>query len=309
MKMTRRSFLACSISSCALLVGGLAGCGNGSSGGSGSSKADNEPTKTVTCDVADGVSVSVEVPDSWNYSEDKNAGYISIVPGDFNGMVMLGVNISPMSQFTDDQSVLDYWDSKDPSLSGDWNQVDDGVSPVYETTSALSGDNDGKGIVRVAICGDYAIACECYAAGKDWDNGAEDELRTVMSTYTVSDPVAPNYPPKDVFTIVSATHAKDLGYGYWEMHVTVQNNSDSAKNFLGFQIDELDADGNIIKSYMSYNKNAAYAVVEPGQTYTIPLTEAVADGIAGMQSRYCEWGDSPSSATKSEYSEFFKTMF
>lgn len=60
---------------------------------------------------------------------------------------------------------------------------------------------------------------------------------------------------------------------------------------------------------MSYNKNSMPTLVEPGQQLTIPLTEAHEDNIAGMQSRYCEWGDDISTATRSDYSQPFKVMF
>lgn len=117
-----------------------------------------------------------------------------------------------------------------------------------------------------------------------------------------------NAEPKDVFTISSVERGADDEYGYWEMYVTVVNNSKEAQQFLGFHIDELDAGGNIIDSYMSYNKNAAYTVVEPGQSYTIDLTEAIDDNIAGMQSRYCEYGDEDD-PTRSDYSAPYKQMF
>ena len=113
----------------------------------------------------------------------------------------------------------------------------------------------------------------------------------------------------DDFTIVNVVRGEDNSYGYWDLEVTVQNNTDEEKNFLGFQIDELDADGNIINSYMSYNKNACETIVEPGQQYTIKLTEKTDDGIAGMQSRYCEWGEFKGDRIKCEYSEKFKVMF
>ena len=96
---------------------------------------------------------------------------------------------------------------------------------------------------------------------------------------------------------------------YWEMEVTVQNNTNEPKNFLGFQIDELDSNQNILNSYMSYNKNSCPTIVDPGQQFTIKLTEKGSDGIAGMQSNYCVWGDSISSGTKCGYSEKFKAMF
>lgn len=117
-----------------------------------------------------------------------------------------------------------------------------------------------------------------------------------------------NEEPKDIFTISGVERGADDDYGYWEMYVTVVNNSKEPQQFLGFHIDELDAAGNIIDSYMSYNKNAAYTVVEPGQSYTIDLTEAVDDNIAGMQSRYCEYGDEDD-PMHSDYSTPYKQMF
>jgi len=113
----------------------------------------------------------------------------------------------------------------------------------------------------------------------------------------------------DEFTITDVTKGEANSYGYYDLDVTVQNNTDEAKNFLGFSVNELDANGNILKSYMSYNKNAAYTVVEPGQQYHIKLTEAVADGIAGFQSRGYEYGDSINSSTKGSFSTPCKVMF
>lgn len=312
MKMTRRAFLFSSLSTCMLITGGLVGCNN-SSEDSGSAKtastSEKESTKTVVAKIDDNVSVKLNVPKSWDAEKDDDGDYTNITPSSFNGLILLGISIDPMSEFSNDQEVLEYWNSNDPDTANNWEKVNDGVSPIYETALSHSGDSELVGVARVAICGDYAIACECYTKKGDWKKGAKKQLEKVISTFSVTNPVAPNYPPKDVFTIVSATKSNSLGYGFWELKVTVKNNTDTAKQFLGFQIDELDASGNIIDSYMSYNKNASYAVVEPGQQYTISLTEAEEDGIAGMQSRYCEWGDDSSDSTKSEYSQVFKTSF
>jgi hypothetical protein len=104
----------------------------------------------------------------------------------------------------------------------------------------------------------------------------------------------------DEFTITDVTKGEANSYGYYDLDVTVQNNTDEAKNFLGFSVNELDANGNILKSY---------TVVEPGQQYHIKLTEAVADGIAGFQSRGYEYGDSINSSTKGSFSTPCKVMF
>jgi hypothetical protein len=113
----------------------------------------------------------------------------------------------------------------------------------------------------------------------------------------------------DEFTITNVTKGEDNGYGYYELDVTVQNNADGAKNFLGFSVKELDANGNILKSYKSYNKNASYAVVEPGQQYHIQLTEASADNIAGFESDGYEYGESTISPVEGTFSTPYKVMF
>ncbi|OUN47351.1 hypothetical protein B5G20_05130 [Collinsella sp. An7] len=87
----------------------------------------------------------------------------------------------------------------------------------------------------------------------------------------------------DEFTVVDATMGQDDGYGYAEMSITVKNNTDDDKELTGVDVAELDADGNIINSYMSYNKNYQPTVLEPGQTMDINLTCATSDGIAGVR--------------------------
>lgn len=296
------------VSACLVAVLGLTGCSQGDT----KQVPQEEAMKQVdTTYGTDGGMVTIEVPEGWEV--DDSDSVVAISPDDFDGNIQLGASINPMSAFTSDDEVLAYFKSSGMPVSGDWEKVseDNGEPPMYEAPLRMSGGKEAKGLARVAISGDYAISLIVLAAGDDWEN-AQNELKEVASSFEVDGAQTPNYSEpaeKDVFSIVSAQRGRSLGYGYWELDVTVRNNSDEAKNFLGFHIDELDASGNIINSYMSYNKNASYTVVEPNQTYTITLTEAEDDGIAGMQSRYCEWGNDLSTAVKSEYSEPFKTMF
>ena len=300
--VSRRGFIATGAS--ALLM--LTGC-NGRA-----SKATKAPTQTVSITIGNTNKVLLDIPKSWTVDTESD-GSATIIPDGFDGIVSLGSNFSPMSTFTSDEEVLAFLEQTFPEINGEWTLVSKkkSAAPIYEAPVQLSGGKKGRGYMRAAISGEDTILVEAIASKDDWST-AKGEIKEVLSTYRLDDPQEPEYSeplPKDVFTIVSATRAKELGYGFWQMDVTVKNNSNEAKQFLGFQIDELNADGNIISSYMSYNKNANYAVVEPGQTYTIELTEAIEDNIAGMQSRYCEWGDSPSTAIKSEYSTPFKQMF
>lgn len=303
--ISRRAFIAAGAG--AILT--LASCG----GSGNSNDAPKEETKqTVSVKIGDSTEVLMDIPQAWTMKSD-DKGYANITPDGFDGMVLMGINVSSVSAFTSDEEALQYWVQKMPEVDGQWQKVSDDQSPapIYEAGVQMTTGKKSRGYLCVVISGDDMVAAEALCSDDDW-NAGKDAIQDAVSTYRVTDPQAPNYSepkPKDVFTIVSAAHAKDLGYGFWRMDVTVQNNSDSAKKFLGFQIDELDAEGNIINSYMSYNKNASYSVVEPGQKFTIQLTEADSDNIAGMQSRYCVWGDSPASGTQSDYSTPFKQMF
>lgn len=111
----------------------------------------------------------------------------------------------------------------------------------------------------------------------------------------------------DEFTIADAYAEPVNSYGFFDMVIVVQNNTDSVKEFQGVDIAELDADGNIINSYMSYNKNAVDVMVEPGQQFSLRLTCSADDGIAGVRVTRYEYG--PSIGTGGELSEAFTKMF
>lgn len=111
----------------------------------------------------------------------------------------------------------------------------------------------------------------------------------------------------DEFTVVDAYAEPVNSYGYFDMVIVVQNNTDSAKEFQGVDIAELDANGNIINSYMSYNKNAVDTMVDPGQQLSLRLTCSADDGIAGVRVTRYEYG--PSIGSGGELSETFTKMF
>lgn len=113
----------------------------------------------------------------------------------------------------------------------------------------------------------------------------------------------------DEFTIVNVNRGADDESGYWEMEVTVRNNTDETKTFLGFQVIELDADGNIIDSYMSYNKNYMPVPVEPGQELTISLTEHSGDGMVGFKSTMYVWSNENGVEVEGTFSEPYTTTF
>lgn len=111
----------------------------------------------------------------------------------------------------------------------------------------------------------------------------------------------------DEFTVVDAYAEPVNSYGFFEMVIVVQNNTDAAKEFQGVDIAELDANGNIINSYMSYNKNAVDTMVDPGQQLSLRLTCSADDGIAGVRVTRYEYGSSIGSG--GELSETFTKMF
>lgn len=199
MVMTRRTFVIGSVSTSVLAAMELAGCGGNSSGGrsGGSSEPvdsfSDRATRSVSYDVSSGLSVSLEIPATRDSEIDDGGAWLNITPDDFDGAIQLGASVSPMSAFGSDQDLLSQWSSEDSTITGDWRQVGGGISPVYEATTSLSVGSAAQGIVRVAICGDYAISCYAYAYGDDWRNEAGDEIKTVVSTFSVSNPVAPNY--------------------------------------------------------------------------------------------------------------------
>lgn len=286
----------------------LSGCGMAGRQGAASGE---ELTRQVSDEFGDDNEATLDIPRGWD--AEVAGEVVSITPEGFDGIIELGATLSGVSEVTSDEQMLDRWEHSGMGITGDWEKVssDDDPTPVYESPAKLEGDKQAQGIVRVVITGDDSVAVVAFAAGADWED-ARPQIEKVVGTLKVSDPQAPHYSepePKDAFTIVGAKRTKTLGQDFWELGVTVRNNTDEPKQFLGFRMDELDAEGNIIDSYMSYQKNSMPTVVEPGQTLTIPLTMANEDGVAGMQSRYCEWGEDRSSAVKSEYSETFRTMF
>lgn len=166
------------------------------------------------------------------------------------------------------------------------------------------------GYTEESVANLQSVYDEAYYLADDEEATQEQVDKAVADLQQAIDGLEEPEVTTDEFTIVEA-HAEPVNeYGYFEMIVTVVNNTDSEKNFLGVDIQELDANGNIINSYMSYNKNAVDTIVQPGQQLSIPLTCAASDGIAGVSSNGYEYGDFFSGNTTSgKFSAPFKQMF
>lgn len=109
--------------------------------------------------------------------------------------------------------------------------------------------------------------------------------------------------------IITGVKKKSSGSEYYEAVVTLKNTTDKPIKFLGFDVNELDGSGNTLDAYMSYNKNATTGTIDPGSTFSIPLTMAESDGIAGIKSTKYVYGDSLENPITGSFSEPFIYMF
>lgn len=162
--------------------------------------------------------------------------------------------------------------------------------------------------LALAGCGPTVSGGSSGHSDEDKPQGSAPKKNDTPASETESEePKAPEH--EDEFTIVDArTQALPGTDEYYDIVVTVKNNTDSEKLFQGFSVKELDASGNIIDSYMSYNKNAVQTVVAPGQQLDISLTTAKSSGVAGISSDGYEYGDM-SSTTTGTFSQPFTKMF
>lgn len=167
-----------------------------------------------------------------------------------------------------------------------------------------------SGYTQESVADLQSVYDEAYYVSEDEEATQEQVDTAVADLQQAIDGLEEPEVMTDEFSIVEA-HAEPVNeYGYFDMIVTVVNNTDSEKNFLGVDIQELDENGNIINSYMSYNKNAVDTIVQPGQQLSIPLTCSAADGIAGVSSSGYEYGDFMSGDISSgKFSTPFKQMF
>lgn len=122
------------------------------------------------------------------------------------------------------------------------------------------------------------------ASNSDSPSNASSEVGSTSSSSSNVDATAEE-PVKSSgeFSMVGI-EATPLTQGYYEVSFTLRNDSDETLDLAGFDVLELDADGNILDSYKSYNKNAVDIPVEPGQEASIPLTFSEDDNISGFKS-------------------------
>lgn len=84
----------------------LSGCG-ASAGHDAVPQERKETAKQVTVQVGDANEVTLDIPEKWDV--DTSNGYATIAPDDFDGILQLGVSLSPVSAVTSDEELLHMW--------------------------------------------------------------------------------------------------------------------------------------------------------------------------------------------------------
>lgn len=172
-------------------IGCVAGCSTGA--GSADSNSDEMMKQTVACGLDDSVSASMEVPRSWEV-EDGEDGLLTITPDEFDGMVMLGLDIYPLSDFSNDRELLDFWVENLDGVSSDWTLISSksDSAPTYLTSVDIDGNKEPKGYLVVSITGDSSVGAELIAAKADWSK-AKPVLMSVAKSFEVDRKDAPKY--------------------------------------------------------------------------------------------------------------------
>ena len=215
-------------------------------------------------------------------------------------LALVGCNSQPAETADETPAVEEEAESKEVDKSALKEILDEVESTTLEGLTLATGTS-------LSNAHDEAVA----VMGDDTANQAEVDgaVRALISAFDRASRESESYAAASVdeFTVVDAYAEPVNSYGFFDMVIVVQNNTDAAKEFQGVDIAELDANGNIINSYMSYNKNAVDTMVDPGQQLSLRLTCSADDGIAGVRVTRYEYG--PSIGSGGELSETFTKMF
>lgn len=174
-----------------VFVACIAGCSAGTK--TADANSDEMKRQTVTCGLDDSVSASIEVPKGWALDDDGD-GLLTITPDEFDGMVMLGLDIYPVSEFKNDQELLDYWAENLDGISPDWTLISSksDPAPTYLTSVDISGNKEPKGYLVVSITGNSSVGAELIAAKDDWNN-AKSVLMDIAKSFEVDKKDVPTY--------------------------------------------------------------------------------------------------------------------
>ena len=215
-------------------------------------------------------------------------------------LALAGCNSQPAEKADDTPIVEEETESKEVDKTALKEILDEVESTTLDGLTLATGTN-------LSNAHDEAVT----VMSDDDANQAEVDSaeRALLSAFDKASRESESYAATSVdeFTVVDAYVEPVNSYGFFDMVVVVQNNTDDAKEFQGVDIAELDANGNIINSYMSYNKNAVDTMVDPGQQLSLRLTCSADDGIAGVRVTRYEYG--PSIGSGGDLSETFTKMF
>lgn len=230
---------------CAL---GLGACGNQATS-QGSVQVTQEPTQTVTKS-----NVSVEIPLDWSVEYKDGSQTPTITPDDFDGMLIVGATVRPLSAFANAEDAFNHWletdTFSDKSTAAD---LSTGDIPVRRYSIDLSGGKESKGFSQVALSGDEAVGVFFICAGTEYDEHAE-EMEQVMDTIEVVDPEAPRFssqavpqPSESTPNTTNTAPSQDQSNG---MTMSQANALESARSYIssmGFShtglIDQLEFEG------------------------------------------------------------------
>lgn len=215
-------------------------------------------------------------------------------------LALVGCNTQPAETTDETPVVEEEAESEEVDKSGLKETLDEVESTTLEGLSLNAG-------TKLSDAYDEAVAIMNDDEAKQAE--VDSAQRALISAFDSASRESEAYTSASVdeFTVVDAYVDPVNSYGFFDMVIVVQNNTDSAKEFQGVDIAELDANGNIINSYMSYNKNAVDTVVDPGQQLSLRLTCSADDGITGVRVTRYEYG--PSIGSGGELSETFTKMF
>lgn len=266
---------------CAL---GLGACGS-QPAKQGSKEAAPEPTQTVTKS-----NISIDIPLDWNVEYKDGSKLPTITPDDFDGMLIVGTTVSPLSAFANADEAFDYWLETD-TASDKSTAVDlsTGATPIRRYSIDLSGGRESKGFSQVALSGDEAVGVFFICAGTEYDEHAE-EMEQIMDTIEVVDPEAPRFSsqsvPQPSGNTSSAINTAPAQGQSSNMTKSQANALESARNYIdgmGFSysglIDQLEFEG-----YST--EDATFAADNCGADWNAEALESARSYIDGMGFSY-----------------------
>lgn len=230
--------------------------------------------------------ITVQVPSGWTVSNDDDADFLTVTPDDFDGMMQVGVTITPMSAFADADEAYEYWKTIDTSAGDEVSRRNQGDAEIRRYSVELEGGKSARGYAEVAISGDELISTYLLCAGDEYDDHAE-EIEQILDTVAVVSPQKPNF-SGSAATEPNVDTKVEAEAQVQEESATVsqQNALESAQSYIaimGFSysglVDQLEFEG--------YNaEDATYAADNCGADWNAEALESARGYIDSMAFSY-----------------------